>query len=79
MKPAIERVDISTEELEALLERVRGVLTAEDYRKLAAAVHTLTYVTELLENRETTAAGLTPTVVSIEHGKDRAGSKGSRS
>jgi transposase len=58
MKPSIERVDISTEELEALLERVRGVLSAEDYRKLAAAVHTLSYVTELLENRETTLQSL---------------------
>jgi hypothetical protein len=58
MKPAIERVDISTEELEALLERVREVLSAEDYRKLAAAVHTLSYVTELLENRETTLHAL---------------------
>lgn len=58
MKFVAEQIDVSTEELEALLERVRGALNAEDYRKLAAAVRTLSYVTELLENRDTTLQSL---------------------
>lgn len=49
-----DQIEISTEELEALLGRVRSVLTEEDYQKLAAVVRTLGYVTKLLENREAT-------------------------
>lgn len=49
-----EQIEISTEELEALLGRVRSVLTEEDYQKLEAVVRTLGYVTKLLENREAT-------------------------
>jgi hypothetical protein len=58
MKPPIERIDISPQELELLLDRVRAVLNEEDYQKLAAAIHTLGYVTELLENREATLQAL---------------------
>ncbi len=58
MQPAPERVDLSREELDQLLERVRGVLSEEDYQKLASALRTLSYVTELLENRETTLQAL---------------------
>lgn len=49
-----EQIDISTEELEALLGRVRSVVAEEDYQKLAAVIRTLGYVTKLLENREAT-------------------------
>jgi len=49
-----DQIEISTEELEALLERVRSVVAEEDYQKLAAVVRTLGYVTKLLENREAT-------------------------
>jgi transposase len=49
-----DQIEISTEELEALLGRVRSVLAEEDYQKLAAVVRTLGYVTKLLENREAT-------------------------
>jgi transposase len=49
-----EHIDISTEELEALLGRVRSVLAEEDYQTLAAVIHTLGYVTKLLDNREAT-------------------------
>ena len=41
MKPAIERIDLGTEELNQLLERARELLSEEDYRKLKAAVDTL--------------------------------------
>jgi transposase len=49
-----DQIDISSEELEALLGRVRSVVSEEDYQKLAAVIQTLGYVTKLLENREAT-------------------------
>ena len=52
MKP--ERLDVTSEELEALLEGVRAPLGEAGYRKLQAAIHTLSYVTELLKTREAT-------------------------
>src|SRR5712691_6334824 len=53
------RLDLSIEELEALLEQARQEPLREDgYQKLLAAIHTLHYVTELLEKKETTLAGL---------------------
>ena len=55
MKSAHEHLTISTQELEAVLERARQhPLDADDYEKLKAAIRTLGYVTELLENREAT-------------------------
>jgi transposase len=58
MKPGIERLEVTTEELEALLEGVREPLGEAGYQKLKAAIRTLGYVTELLENREATLAVL---------------------
>ena len=49
---------ISAEELEALLERAREALGEAGYQKLKAVIHTLSYVTELLETREATLANL---------------------
>ena len=54
MKPAIERIDVGTEELSQLLERARELLSEEDYRKLKAAVDTLEYLTELVADKDTT-------------------------
>lgn len=55
MKPASAHLDVSTEELEALLEQARQQpLEPDGYEKLKAAIRTLGYVTELLENREAT-------------------------
>ena len=58
MKPASQedtrRIDVSCEELEALLTEVRPVLGEAGYQKLQAAIRTLSYVTELLETREAT-------------------------
>lgn len=50
----LERIDIGTEELNQLLERARERLSAEDYRKLKAAVDTLEYLTELVADKDTT-------------------------
>jgi transposase len=59
MQPPIERLEVSVEELEALLEQARREPLGEDgYRKLAAAIRTLSYVTELLKKQETTLADL---------------------
>jgi len=58
MKPSVERLEVTTEELEALLEGVREPLGEAGYQKLKAALRTLAYVTELLENREATLAAL---------------------
>ena len=62
MKPAGPKsappIDISREDLEALLEQARPALSEEGYQKLCAAIRTLGYVTELLEKKETTLAEL---------------------
>jgi len=53
------RIDVSCEELEALLEQAKQEpLRDESYHKLKAAIRTLGYVTELLEKKETTLAAL---------------------
>jgi hypothetical protein len=53
------RLDVSMEELEALLKQARQEPLREDgYQKLLAAIRTLHYVTELLEKQETTLAAL---------------------
>ena len=55
MRPAIERIELSTEELERLLERARvEPLPEENYQKLKAAVDTLEYLTELVADKDTT-------------------------
>ena len=58
MQPPIERIDVSCEELEALLEQAKPALADDGYQKLKAAIRTLGYVTELLENQEATLASL---------------------
>ena len=52
------RIDVSCEELEALLEGARATLSEAGYQKLQAAIRTLGYVTELLQNQEATLASL---------------------
>src|ERR1019366_2762904 len=52
------QIDVSCEELEALLEKVRPELGEAGYQKLQAAIRTLGYVTELLQNQEETLASL---------------------
>ena len=54
MKPGVERLEVTTEELEALLEGVRGPLGEAGYQKLKAAVNTLGYLTELVADKDTT-------------------------
>jgi transposase len=54
MKPGTERLDVTSEELAALVEGVREALGEAGYQKLQAAIRTLGYVTELLETRQAT-------------------------
>src|SRR6201993_2998800 len=56
---SVPRLDVSMEELEALLVQARQEpLREEGYQKLLAAIRRLHYVTELLEKKETTLAAL---------------------
>ena len=58
MKPVIEHIDISRDELKELLERARTALAEEDYRKLKAAVDALSYLTDLVADKDTTIRDL---------------------
>jgi len=58
MKPSLERVKLEREELERLLEHARPALSEEEYRQLKAALDTLVYLTQLVENKNTTIARL---------------------
>ena len=75
MKPpgpeGLPRIDVSTAELEALLEQGRPSLGEDGYQKLRAAIRTLGYVTELLEKQETTLAEPARVIVPGQHGEDR--------
>jgi hypothetical protein len=54
----LKRIDLDLKELEALIERTRGALSPEEYEKLQAALRTLEYLTELVEDRNTTIGKL---------------------
>lgn len=58
MKPAIEVLDIPREELDALLEHARTALPEEDYRRLKAVVEGLSYLTDLIADKDTTIRDL---------------------
>jgi transposase len=59
MKPTHEAIEVNFEELETLLERARqGPLGEEDHQKLEAAIHTLSYLIELIGEKETTISRL---------------------
>src|SRR5579864_7861405 len=58
MKPGIERLEASTDELESLVEQAKAALDEAGYQKLKAAVRTLGVVTALLENQGTTLQSL---------------------
>jgi len=58
-RPGVPPLQVPIEELEGLLEQAKQEPLREDgYQKLLAAIRTLHYVTELLEKKETTLAGL---------------------
>jgi transposase len=75
MQPRIERIDVSTEELEGLLEQARPMLSEDGYQKLRAAIRTLGYVTGLLEKQETTLASVRELLCHASTEKTEAGLK----
>src|SRR3972149_4190653 len=55
MKQKMERGEVNMEELQALLERAKtAVLEERDYNQLKAAVETLGYLTQIIEDKKTT-------------------------
>lgn len=54
MKAGTERLDVTSEELAAIVDGARPALGEAGYQKLQAAIRTLGYVTELLETRQAT-------------------------
>jgi transposase len=49
----MKRMDLPKEEVEAILQRAKGVLSEEDYQKLRAMVDSLAYLTHMLEDKRT--------------------------
>jgi transposase len=73
MKQARERLELNMEELQALLERTKAApLSEQDYHKLKAAVETLGYLTQLLEDRKTTIDRLRQILFGASSEKTRA-------
>jgi len=58
MKAAKETVEVNLPELEALLERKREVLGEEDYQKLKKGLWALSYLTDLIGDKDTTISQL---------------------
>src|SRR6266851_2165109 len=58
MQPVVPPLDVTAEELEALLDGVREGLGETGYQKLKAAIRTLGYLAELLRERKITLEGL---------------------
>ena len=73
MKRATERVDVNVETLQALLERAKvAPLEEADYQALRAALATLGYLTQRLEDRKTTLARLRQILFGASTEKTRA-------
>lgn len=73
MSPGRERLELNREELERLLERAKkGPLSEPDYQTLKAAVDTLGYLTQLLEDRKTTIDRLRQILFGASSEKTRA-------
>ena len=55
MPPATSPLELNRQELEQILERaLTAPLAEDDYQKLHAVLDTLAYMTQLLENKNTT-------------------------
>ena len=78
MKPAAKILDILRDDLELLLERVRPSLPEEDYRRLKAVVEGLSYLTELIADKDTTIRDLRRLLVSAGDGEDAGGAGAGR-
>lgn len=63
----MNRIDLEREELMGLLERVRPALSEADYGKLKAALETLSYLTDLVSDKETTIRQLRQLLLGFSH------------
>jgi hypothetical protein len=70
-RPPFERLDISQEELNALLLEAKAVLNAESYAKLEKMLSSLVYLTALIEDRQTTLAKLRRLIFGSQSEKSR--------
>ena len=72
MNPSRERLELNIEQLQRLLERAKQApLSEPDYQALKAAVETLGYLTQLLEDRKTTIERLRQIVFGSSSEKTR--------
>ncbi|PYV24642.1 MAG: hypothetical protein DMG27_12380, partial [Acidobacteria bacterium] len=58
MKSAKESIEVDLKELQALLERKREALGEEDYQKLRKGLWALSYLTDLIDDKDTTISQL---------------------
>ena len=72
MPPAIPPLELNQQELEQILERaLTAPLAKDDYDKLHAVLETLAYMTQLLENKNTTLQRLRQIVFGASTEKTR--------
>ena len=71
MKPPPVRMEVSQQELEAVLARVRETLGEQDYAKLKAVIETLAYLTDSLQDREISLERLRKTLFGASTEKTR--------
>ncbi len=72
MPPAIPSLELNQQELEQILERaLTAPLAPDDYQKLHAVLDTLAYMTQLLENKNTTLQRLRQIVFGASTEKTR--------
>ena len=73
MAPTIPRIDLRMDDLERVVDRARQApLTEEEYTTLKAAIDTLGYVAQLVEQKGTTLAGLRQLLFGATTEKTRA-------
>ena len=73
MAPTIPRIDLRMDDLERVVNRARQApLTEDDYTTLKAAIDTLGYVAQLVEQKGTTLAGLRQLLFGATTEKTRA-------
>ena len=76
MKAPPVRMDVSREEFEGVLARARERLEEPDYEKLKAAIETLAYLTDLVQDREISLERLRKMLFGASTREDPAGGAG---
>lgn len=68
---AIQRIDLHMKELQEYLDQARSVLGEDGYRKLTAALETLAYLTDLVEDKDTKMSRLRQILFGVSTEKTR--------